>query len=269
MYNPSSILHPKEKADWLHQWVWIQIYWMVLRQGLLIPLMGWEQRVHFLFVLFYFVGLFFFFPDQYWVFNGQTSIGAEGRFYNSDQYTQKAPFIGVFRGLFIMETQHCLANSLNECISVWEAGKSNWDRAGGWCLSYCSLEGWWPWRHQSWSFSLSASLNGKWACENAGGQGCCESVKKTAASLIFLPAPAHMPGNDSSPTANLVLCQPGIPCPEETVRSPEMRPRDAPDETPPHLLHGAQFLWNSLDIVGSLKSLLLRSQICFNHCSGI
>lgn len=25
-----------------------------------------------------------------------------------------------------METQHCLANSLNECISVWEAGKSNW-----------------------------------------------------------------------------------------------------------------------------------------------
>ena len=207
MYNPSSILHPKEKADWLHQWVWIQICWMVRRQGLLIPLMGWERRVHFLFVLFYFVGLFFFFfPDQYWVFNGQTSIGAEGRFYNSDQYTQKAPFIGVFRGLFIMETQHCLANSLNECISVWEAGKSNWDRAGGWCLSYCSLEGWWPWRHQSWSFSLSASLNGKWACENAGGQGCCESVKKTAASLIFLLAPAHMPGNDRSPTANLVLC---------------------------------------------------------------
>ena len=40
------------------------------------------------------------------------------------------PFIGVFRGLFIMETQHCLANSLNECISVWEAGESNWDRAG-------------------------------------------------------------------------------------------------------------------------------------------
>ena len=29
-----------------------------------------------------------------------------------------------------METQHCLANNLNECISVWEAGKSNWDRTG-------------------------------------------------------------------------------------------------------------------------------------------
>lgn len=26
-----------------------------------------------------------------------------------------------------METQHCFANNLNECISVWEAGK-NWDR---------------------------------------------------------------------------------------------------------------------------------------------
>ena len=43
-----------------------------------------------------------------------------------------------------METQHCLANSLNECISVWEAGKLNWGRAGGWCLSYCPPEGWWP-----------------------------------------------------------------------------------------------------------------------------
>ena len=33
MYNPSSILHPKEKADWLHQWVWNQV------------LDGWETRV--------------------------------------------------------------------------------------------------------------------------------------------------------------------------------------------------------------------------------
>lgn len=75
---------------------------------------GWETRVAdsfnglrgaespFLFVLFCWL---VFFPDQYWSFNGQTSIGAEGRFYNSDQYTQKAPFICVFRGL-IMETQH-------------------------------------------------------------------------------------------------------------------------------------------------------------------
>lgn len=65
MYNPSSILHPKEKADWLHQWIWIQVCWMVGRQGLLIPLMGWEQRVHFLFILFFvlfcWLVLFFFF----------------------------------------------------------------------------------------------------------------------------------------------------------------------------------------------------------------
>lgn len=43
-----------------------------------------------------------------------------------------------------METRHCLASNLNECVSVRGAGKLSRDRAGGWCLSYCSLEGWWP-----------------------------------------------------------------------------------------------------------------------------
>lgn len=51
-------------------------------------------------------------------------------FYNSDQDTQKAAFIGVFREAFINKGPCSLENNLNECVSVWEAGRSGRDRAG-------------------------------------------------------------------------------------------------------------------------------------------
>lgn len=34
----------------------------------------------------------------------------------------------MLRESFIMETQYCLENNLNECVSVWEAVKSSRDR---------------------------------------------------------------------------------------------------------------------------------------------
>lgn len=51
-------------------------------------------------------------------------------FYNSDRDTQKAAFIGVFREAFMNKGPCCLENNLNECVSVWEAGRSGRDRAG-------------------------------------------------------------------------------------------------------------------------------------------
>lgn len=233
MYNPSSLLHPKEKADWLHQWIWIQVCWMVGRQGLLIPLMGWEQRVHFLFVLFCWLVLFFFF------------------FLINIEFLMDRQALGQ-KDVFTIQTnihRKLLSLVCSEGSSLWRlstAWQTIWMNA-----SQCGRLGSRIGTGLEAGVYLTALLKGGGLEDiNPGlslsqllwmesgfvkmlvGKAAVSQWKKTATSPIFLPASAHMPGNNSSPTADLLLCQPEIPCPEETVRSLEMRPRDAQDETP-------------------------------------
>lgn len=104
---------------------------MVGRRGPLITFMRWEHSQFFVCFVFCSVLLLLFLINTEFLMDRQPSGRREGGvFYNLDLCTQKAPFIAVFRESFIMETQHCSENNLNECVSVWEAGKSSRDRAG-------------------------------------------------------------------------------------------------------------------------------------------
>lgn len=80
--------------------------------------------------------LLFFFVWDFWGSGGtellmdRQALREVDVFYNSDRDTQKAAFIGVFREAFMNKGPCCLENNLNECVSVWEAGRSGRDRAG-------------------------------------------------------------------------------------------------------------------------------------------
>ena len=118
--------------------------------------------------------------------------------------------------------------------------------------------------------SLSVSLGGNWACENAGGESMRVSENSSNFTHPFrcqlLPTSLVMA---ATPPQN--LCHPSL---ESRAQSRQCHPQRWGQEaqrTRPHpaSLPWARFLWNSLDFVGSLESLLLRSQICFNRHSGI
>lgn len=96
-------------------------------------------------------------PSQHWVFSGWTSIGADGPFSQFRRIHTEGSFHWSFRGPFIVER----ANSLGECVSVWEARKLGWDRAGGRVYPTALLKGGGLEDiHPGLSFSPSGSLGG-------------------------------------------------------------------------------------------------------------
>lgn len=225
-------------------------------------------------------------------FNGQTSAGRGWCFHTSDRHALKAPFIRVFSGAFPFPGStpplglppsrahclypcdftlplvfggggevpgHCSENNPNECVSVWEAGGragTGWEAAaapaapggGGLRDSGPSLSlPPFPWVESGLVDTLVARslrvpekpTHEAWPCTEGWSNSPC---------IPQLPPWPHA-GDGAHPGPPGAGSPPPTPPPGVGGAFPRR-------EDPAASLHGAQSLWESLDFVSPLESLV-------------